>query len=66
VSLEPSSDVPIAPTRRAQAHRRFSDMESEQKLWRWLVAAAMVVLLIEIWLGGQLTRPEPIDEGNPT
>ena len=33
-----------------------ADLESRQKLWRWLVVAALAVLLIEIWLAGWLTK----------
>ena len=64
VALEPASDVPVERTQRAEAHRSFTEMESEQKLWRWIIAAAMIVLLIEIWLGGYLTRPQQTHEGD--
>jgi hypothetical protein len=31
-------------------------LESRQKLWRWILLAALGLLLIEIWLGGRLSR----------
>ena len=37
----------------------FHEMESQQKLWRWALAATLAMLLIETWLGGWLTRPGP-------
>lgn len=64
VALEPASDVTIQPTQRAEMNRSFAQMESQQKLWRWVLAAAMVLLLIEIWLGGWLTRARPTSEGD--
>ena len=45
-------------TRQAEQKRRLhnAEMENQQKLWRWLVAAALVVLLLETFLAGRLTR----------
>jgi len=42
-----------------QAAAGFHEMESQQKLWRWVLAATLAMLLIETWLGGWLTRPGP-------
>jgi hypothetical protein len=39
--------------------QRFAEMESQQKLWRWVLIATSVMLLMEVWLGGWLTRPNP-------
>ena len=33
-----------------------ADLEQRQKLWRWLIVAALAVLLLETWLAGWLTR----------
>ena len=63
VSVGPSSGVAVERIERASAHNSFAEMESEQKLWRWVIAAALGVLLIEIWLGGWLTRTGPEPEG---
>jgi len=32
------------------------ELEQRQKLWRWLIVAALVVLVMETWLAGWLTR----------
>ncbi len=64
VALKPASDVTTEPTQRAEMHRSLTQMESDQKLWRWIIAATMVLLLIEIGLGGWLTRSRPKLEGD--
>jgi hypothetical protein len=33
-----------------------AELEGRQKLWRWLIVAALVVLMGETWLAGWLTR----------
>jgi hypothetical protein len=33
-----------------------TELENRQKLWRWLIVAALVVLMMETWLAGRLTR----------
>jgi len=33
-----------------------AELESQQKLWRWLIVAALVMLLLETGLAGWLTR----------
>lgn len=33
-----------------------SELEQRQKLWRWLLVAALAILLLETWLAGWLTR----------
>jgi len=63
VSLKLTPDVAVAEMQPVSRHRNFSEMESDQKLWRWMLLAALVVLLIEIWLGGWLTRPSGVSEG---
>jgi len=46
--------------RRAAYYNSLTEMESRQKLWRWVLVAVFVLLLIETWLGGWLSRPSPI------
>jgi hypothetical protein len=36
---------------------RDVELESRQKLWQWLVAATLGVLVVETWLAGRLARP---------
>jgi len=33
-----------------------TELEARQKLWRWLIVAALAVLLTETWLAGWITR----------
>jgi hypothetical protein len=59
VSFDPALNA-IASVREArQLHA--TELESRQKLWRWLLAAALGLLLIEIWLAGRLSR-RPVAE----
>ena len=55
--------VPLKPQQvntatQVELKRRLHDneLEDQQKLWRWLTFAAVVVLLVETWLAGWLTR----------
>ena len=41
----------------------FIKLENEQKLWRWLIISLLVVLILETWLAGWLTRPAVSDQG---
>ncbi len=42
-----------------KAHLQNAELENRQKLWRWLIVAALLVILAETWLAGRLTRPAP-------
>jgi hypothetical protein len=35
---------------------RDVELESRQKVWQWLLAAALVVLIGETWLAGHYSR----------
>jgi hypothetical protein len=35
---------------------RDVELEGQQKAWRWLIAAALVILILETWLAGHLSR----------
>jgi hypothetical protein len=39
-----------------QRHLRDVELEGRQKIWRWLLAAALAVLVIETWLAGRQSR----------
>ena len=49
------------PTRAelVKRHRQMqsTELENRQKLWRWLIVAALGVLIAETWLAGYLSRP---------
>jgi hypothetical protein len=66
VLLKPTAAVVSEDAKHAAFHGSLSDMESEQKLWRWVLVATFVVLLVETWLGGWLTRPSPLPEEEQT
>jgi hypothetical protein len=59
VSLKPTAAVVSDAAQRAAHRSSFTEMESQQKLWRWVLVATLTILLIETWLGGWLTRPSP-------
>lgn len=37
-------------------HLLKTELEGRQKLWRWLLVAALTVIIFETWLAGRLTR----------
>lgn len=41
---------------RRKEHLQAAQLESRQKLWRWLIVTALVVLMVETWLAGRITR----------
>jgi hypothetical protein len=49
---KPPSPHALKDAARAQA----AELENRQKLWRWLIVAALVVLLLETLVAGRLTR----------
>jgi hypothetical protein len=54
----PMRSVEAAPTLIAakQETLHHAELEARQKLWRWLIVAALAVLLVETWLAGWITR----------
>ena len=51
------SDVAAPAVVAAQLQTQHNtELESRQKLWRWLIVAALTVLLVETWLAGWITR----------
>ena len=39
-----------------EEHLEAVALENRQKLWRWLIAAALMVLMVETWVAGRLVR----------
>lgn len=66
VTLKPMTAAVSEAAQRVARHNSFTEMESHQKLWRWVLVATLALLLMEIWLGGRLTRPSPATEREPT
>jgi hypothetical protein len=56
VLFKQSSDVTAKSNTQTKTKISFAGMENEQKVWRWVLVALLVVSLIEIWLAGWLTR----------
>lgn len=54
-SAEPAARTTLA----AKQQLLNAELEGKQKLWRWLVVAALIVLLVETWLAGRLTKQSP-------
>jgi hypothetical protein len=54
----PGIQMAVEPVREAQRQARLQnvELESRQKLWRWLLVAALVILLLETWLAGWTAR----------
>lgn len=55
----PLKNPPALPAAQVEQSRRqllANELENRQKLWRWLIVAALVVLLMETWLAGRITR----------
>jgi hypothetical protein len=55
----PLRSVVIENEKRAAEQRAVleaTELENRQKLWRWLLAAAVVILFAESWLAGRLSR----------
>jgi hypothetical protein len=55
--------IPVKPAETAvtqlalqQKTLRDAELESRQKLWRWLIVGALAVLFGETWLAGRITR----------
>src|SRR5205823_14025856 len=48
----------IELSRQAEQKRRLhnAELENQKRMWRWLIVAALVVLLSENWLTGQMNR----------
>lgn len=62
VPLQTASPIPAAEARQIQIHLQRAELENRQKVWRWLIAGTLAVMLGEIILGGWLAR-RPITTG---
>jgi hypothetical protein len=55
-----AAHTPQAPDQEQARQMQNLELENRQKLWRWLILAAIGVLIVETWLAGrrvQRTRP---------
>lgn len=56
VPLGPAPRLAAEPSRVQQRELQRAELENRQKIWRWLLAAALAVTLVEITLSGWLSR----------
>lgn len=54
VKFQPAQTA--AQRQRQRQHLQAAELEQRQKLWRWLIVAALVLLVVETLLAGWLTR----------
>lgn len=55
----PLKAVPVATPEqiaRRESQLKATELESHQKLWRWLIAATLVILIVETWVAARLSR----------
>jgi len=45
---------------RREAQLKATELENHQKLWRWLIAATLVILIAETWVAARLSRKAPV------
>ena len=50
------SQAAVAENDQRQRQLRDVQLESRQKLWQWLIVAALGVLVAETWLAGRVTK----------
>jgi len=53
--------MPVSVARERSIRLNNTELENRQKLWRWLIVSALVVLLLETWLGGRAHRRSLVD-----
>ncbi len=63
VALSSPSPATAEQVAKAAVHRGLVESENEQKLWRWVLLAALIVLLTETWLAGRMTRSATESQG---
>jgi hypothetical protein len=56
VPLKPAAPEAVQLTDQRRQILQAAELESRQKLWRWLLVAALMLLVFETWLAGRLNR----------
>jgi hypothetical protein len=54
--LHASSPEQVKRAEEKRLRLQATELEQRQKLWRWLIVAALTVLIMETWVAGWLTR----------
>ncbi|MCI0745841.1 MAG: BatA domain-containing protein [Verrucomicrobia subdivision 3 bacterium] len=60
----PIRSAPVKTAATIQKEHRVAqaiELEGRQRLWRWFVVAALVILLIETWFAARLSRPTRVE-----
>lgn len=52
-----ASHIPKSVDQEQLRQMYSAELENRQKLWRWLILAAIGVLIVETWLAGRVARP---------
>jgi len=61
IPLKPPSAVDLRKEAAKKERLQAAELEQRQKLWRWLLVSALVILLLETTVAGRLTRrAEPV------
>ncbi len=63
VALTETQSKAVEKIEKVKARQTFVEMENQQKYWRWFFVALFVLLLAEILLGGWLSRPSVLTQG---
>jgi hypothetical protein len=63
IPLNDTPTIETEHTQKAKLHSSIVDMENKQKFWRYLLIALLVVIVVETWLAGWLTRPAVLTQG---
>ena len=63
ITLNQPSNTNLQQNILAKQHQKNAVLENQQKNWRWILTAALMVLMAEIWLAGWLTRPSSTIQG---
>ena len=49
-----------------EAQLKAMELEGHQKLWRWLIVATLVILIVETWIAARLSRRAPVQAESAT
>jgi hypothetical protein len=52
----PQQATTVAHVEARKAQLQSAELEGRQKLWRWFVLAALLIILVETWLAGWTSR----------
>jgi hypothetical protein len=62
IPLEPSAPGAQAPEVGGAIHAAAVEAEQRQKLWRWLMLAAVIILFVETAFAARLSKPHQVPE----